>query len=286
MDYAGGNCCTFFVPLVIKNSCKYQLNYRVEEAMNNNKYDKPISLYAENYDLEHPVTPQDALDFYFQYAKKANGPILEPMCGTGRFLIPMMEAGFNIEGLDASQSMLRILHRKCVAKGLKPNVWEGYLQDLNLNYKYQFIFIPYGSFGIIADPKEAKICLTKIWEHLEDGGVFVFEADTLNLHSSASVGIWEGGVQKKPNGEIIIASSLVLPLSNQVETMIRRYDLVNKNRIVYTEVENFQLRFYNHNQMYNLLKSVGYSSIEMFKAFDYSQPVDASDSVIIYECRK
>lgn len=91
MDYAGGNCCTFFVPLVIKNSCKYQLNYRVEEAMNNNKYDKPISLYAENYDLEHPVTPQDALDFYFQYAKKANGPILEPMCGTGRFLIPMME---------------------------------------------------------------------------------------------------------------------------------------------------------------------------------------------------
>ena len=253
---------------------------------NKKKWDDHISLCAENYELEHPVAPKDALDFYFQYAKKANGLILEPMCGTGRFLIPMMEAGFNIEGLDANQSMLGVLHKKCIAKGLKPNVWEGFLENLNLNYKYQFVFIPYGSFGIIADTEKAKICLTKIWEHLEDDGVFVFEVDTLNLHSSSSVGIWDGSVQKKANGEIIISSSLVLPLNNQVETMIRRYDLVKENCIVCTEVESFQQRFYSCNQMYDLLKSVGYSSIEMFEAFDRNKPPNESTPVIIYECRK
>lgn len=42
------------------------------------------------------------LNFYLEYAQTITTPILEPMCGSGRFLIPMLEQGFNIEGFDAS----------------------------------------------------------------------------------------------------------------------------------------------------------------------------------------
>ena len=34
------------------------------------------------------------------------------MCGTGRFLIPMLEANLDIEGFDASTDMLEALQRK------------------------------------------------------------------------------------------------------------------------------------------------------------------------------
>ncbi len=47
------------------------------------------SLCTEYYELERPNAPEDALRCYLQFAQEAHGPILEPMCGSGRFLIPL-----------------------------------------------------------------------------------------------------------------------------------------------------------------------------------------------------
>ncbi|MFO7787927.1 MAG: class I SAM-dependent methyltransferase [Halospina sp.] len=58
------------------------------------------------YDLDKPYPPPDALAFYTHYARAAGSPILEPMCGSGRFLIPLMQEGFKITGVDASYDML------------------------------------------------------------------------------------------------------------------------------------------------------------------------------------
>jgi 2-polyprenyl-3-methyl-5-hydroxy-6-metoxy-1,4-benzoquinol methylase len=78
-----------------------------------NTYLDLCSLY---YELDKPTAPQKALSFYMDFAKESKGPILEPMCGNGRFLIPILEAGFDIEGFDASLPMLNILKKKCVRK--------------------------------------------------------------------------------------------------------------------------------------------------------------------------
>jgi ribosomal protein S18 acetylase RimI-like enzyme len=45
--------------------------------------DTYLSLCTEVYDLSKPNPPEDAYAFYRDYAMRANGPILEPMCGTG-----------------------------------------------------------------------------------------------------------------------------------------------------------------------------------------------------------
>lgn len=47
--------------------------------------DTYLSLCTEVYDLSKPNPPEDAYAFYRDYAMRANGPILELMCGTGRF---------------------------------------------------------------------------------------------------------------------------------------------------------------------------------------------------------
>jgi len=51
------------------------------------------SLCTEFYDLDKPSAPADALAFYVERARKAGGRVLEPMCGSGRFLLPMSLAG-------------------------------------------------------------------------------------------------------------------------------------------------------------------------------------------------
>ena len=59
-------------------------------------------LCTEFYDITKPRAPEDALEFYLRCLDSVRRPVLEPMCGSGRFLIPFLERGIDIDGVDAS----------------------------------------------------------------------------------------------------------------------------------------------------------------------------------------
>ena len=63
------------------------------------------SLCTEMYEILHEKATQDELDFYVSYAEKGD-KILEALCGSGRFLVPFMEYGFDNWGIDFSSEML------------------------------------------------------------------------------------------------------------------------------------------------------------------------------------
>ena len=115
------------------------------------KLDSYLSLCTQFYDLLRPAPPEDAYSFYRSYVGNTGGPILEPMCGSGRFLIPLLQDGFDVHGFDASEYMLESLRAKADQKHLKPTVWNGFVEDLTSTEKYNLIFIPSGSFGHIID---------------------------------------------------------------------------------------------------------------------------------------
>jgi 2-polyprenyl-3-methyl-5-hydroxy-6-metoxy-1,4-benzoquinol methylase len=58
------------------------------------------------------------LDFYLGLAREAKGPVLDIACGTGRILLPCLQAGVDIEGLDLYEPMLAPLRAKAAALGL------------------------------------------------------------------------------------------------------------------------------------------------------------------------
>lgn len=59
-----------------------------------------------------------------RYAEEAKGPILEPMCGTGRFLIPLLKKGYAVTGFDYSPDMLNVCRKKCKELGLATSLLE------------------------------------------------------------------------------------------------------------------------------------------------------------------
>lgn len=63
------------------------------------------SLCTEMYEILQEQAPQNELDFYLSYAEKGK-KILEPLCGSGRFLVPFLERGFDISGMDLSGELL------------------------------------------------------------------------------------------------------------------------------------------------------------------------------------
>lgn len=62
-------------------------------------------LLARYYDLIHELL-QDDIDFILQLAAQYGGPILELGCGTGRVLIPLAKAGYEVIGVDNEKAML------------------------------------------------------------------------------------------------------------------------------------------------------------------------------------
>ena len=115
------------------------------------------SLCTEMYEILHKVAPKDELDFYLSYAKKGQ-KILEPLCGSGRFLVPFLEYGFDICGMDLSDEMLKKLKQKAPnAKTVHADITE-YLP----NEKYDYIFISSGSVSLFTDLNECKKILRKL----------------------------------------------------------------------------------------------------------------------------
>src|SRR5262245_18421767 len=52
------------------------------------------------------------LDFYVGRARRAAGPVVDIACGTGRILLPCLQSGVDIEGLDLYEPMLNTLWAK------------------------------------------------------------------------------------------------------------------------------------------------------------------------------
>ncbi len=255
----------------------------MDKHINKKTLDTYLSLCTEVYELSKPNPPEDAYAFYRDYAMKANGPILEPMCGTGRFLIPLLEEGFDVHGFDASEHMLSVLHAKATPKNLKPTVWKGFVEDLNRPEKYNLIFIPSGSFCLIIDPVQVDKSLKAIYDHLNDGGIFLFEAET--MQAVPQLDIWRGSLWPKTNGQKIILSQLAM-MQDDICTSLCKYELMEAGKIIHTEIEELRVKIYEQDQLMEILKSAGFKHIRMLKAFDQSLQPANQDESIVYECRK
>ncbi len=90
--------------------------------------------------------PQDELEFYLSYAEKGMS-IFEPLCGSGRFLVPFLERGYDICGMDLSTEMLAKLKEKAP----DARVVQGDVLEYEPEKKFDYIFISSGSVSLFTD---------------------------------------------------------------------------------------------------------------------------------------
>ena len=130
-----------------------------------------FSFIADLYDTY--VTVDNDVDFFKKIAKECNGKCLELMCGTGRVSIPLLKQGVNLTCVDYSKDMLNVFSNKARILNINPEIVCQDVCELSLREKYKLIFIPFNSFSEIYDVKKQEIALNRIYEHLEDDGIFI-----------------------------------------------------------------------------------------------------------------
>lgn len=244
-----------------------------------------LDLCTQVYELSKPKVPEEDYNFYKSYLQDATGKILEPMCGTGRFLLPFLQDGFELQGFDASQNMLESLNEKAKLLGLSPDVWHGYMEQIKQDGTFGLIFIPSGSFGLLIDETVANNTLKTFYNILEPGGVLVFEAETLKAIPE-KFGVPRSSAYKRNDGNMILATFFDVPPENNVGTSICRYELIIGNQITQTEIEEFKLRMYDPEHLVKILKNIGFSSVNLRKSFDRALSPDDTDEIVVCECRK
>lgn len=241
-------------------------------------------LSTELYDLEDPEHRQPILHFYIQQAKTAQYPFLEPMCGTGYFLLPLLEQGADIDGIDASSDMLQVCRTKCEQHGFRPILSQQLLQDLDLPRKYGYIFIPDRSFGHLYEKEGALKALRCLYEALLPSGKLVLDVapPPKEWHDA---GNWEGEWHTRPDGSIIVSSFLLMhqEQGHLLRGLTKLEHFVN-GQLVETELNEYIERLYVREEFQSLLELAGFTDIHVTKAYEDCEP--GEDDRMVFLCRK
>lgn len=102
------------------------------------------------------------------------GRALELGIGTGRIAIPLMQAGVQVHGIDASASMVDRLHAK--PGGEKIPVSMGNFAEVAVDGRFSLIYVVFNTFYSLLTQEEQVRCFQNVASHLDHSGVFVLEA--------------------------------------------------------------------------------------------------------------
>jgi SAM-dependent methyltransferase len=243
-------------------------------------------LSTEFYELDKPTAPPDAFDFYEAFAREARGPIHEPMCGSGRFLLPLLAQGLDISGSDTSQNMLDACQRRAAALGLTPRLTRQSLQALSCDRAPSLIFVPSGSFGLLLDDATVQAALARVHRVLAAGGTFLVEAERLAPSAPEPSGLWGGRWIERPDGAKLILSWLTqYSGSANITTSVHRYELVKDGQLLAVEHDDFRVRSYESEEFRGLLERAGFIDVEALKPYERAS-ADESDDAIVFLARK
>jgi SAM-dependent methyltransferase len=229
------------------------------------------------YDMMYSEFRTD-IAFHIAEARGLQGPVLEVCCGNGRLLVPLREAGLDIEGLDVDESMLADAKRKLDARTLETALHAADMRDFTLPRRYGYVYIPFNSFLHNLTQEDQLRTLRCCREHLAPDGmltVMIFHPSATKLASFDGVPQLLKEVGSPDGGGRMRVWDGVKPdrveQINNVERRVERLD--DSGNLPETQRMQFQLRYIYKPEMELLLRLAGFGRWDAFTPFaSYNGP--------------
>lgn len=250
--------------------------------MNELKQNYYGSLCTEMYEILHEKAPTNELRFYLSYAEE-DMKILEPLCGSGRFLVPFLDCGYDISGMDLSEEMLAKLKQK--APGAK--VIQTDIVKYSAREKFDYIFIPSGSVSLFTDMELCKNILRKMKELLNPGGKFVFAVDTVfdrcadRIDYKADI-----SVKTKEGFDLVLKGKSYYDEKTQTQFSPSIYELYDGAELLQSETMDFQTHLYRYGEMEQYLRECGFKNILTYSTYQKEIAVNDECEMFLYECSR
>jgi SAM-dependent methyltransferase len=237
------------------------------------------------YDLVGKDVPY-GFDFYVTLAREANGPVLDVACGTGRILLPCLQAGVDIEGLDLFEPMLKTLRAKAAALGLTPTLHQADMSDFSLAHHYRLVMIPFNAF-IHNMTQETQIrCLRLCREHLLSGGSLTFDTFFPSLEIVGvpeKTRVLEGEIPHPQTGlPIRMYDTRTFDRVAQVQHSLNEIELLAADGSLQTvHRSEVSSRYIYKHEMELLLRVAGFARWEIWGDFDRRPLTRENDAMVV-----
>ncbi len=143
--------------------------------------------FARYYDADFGQF-EDDLPFYRELARRCGGPILEPMCGSGRLLLPLARAGYRLAGVDISPTLLELARGKLATAGLLGQVelMEADIRHTALAGPFSLAVVALNSFMHLATTNDQLAALGQIHAALRPDGLLALDLFNPDLRALAA----------------------------------------------------------------------------------------------------
>ena len=219
-------------------------------------------LLTQAYDLDKPDAPPHELAAHLHEIREhaVEGPVLEAMCGSGRFLVPIAEAGYDVDGVDASSDMLASCSFRIRERGLHANLYEQWLYELDLPRKYGFVLLVAGSMGLVIDDDEVRDTLLLLRSYMLSGAPLLVE--TQPPYERRGDGLWRGRWWQRPDGATIVFRNVArYDETAMVEEGLGIYELWRDGALVETEMDDWACRFWPPDAFAAVLAETGFERV-------------------------
>lgn len=247
--------------------------------------------FALIYDLQHR-TYLDDVPMYLQLAREhaAQSAILELGAGTGRVMIPLVEAGHRVVGVDESAQMLQLaeanLRQSPRAPAERWSLVQADARSLHLDEKFNLAFIALNTFLHNATRDDQLATLASARRHLREGGVLI-----VDLPANDEL------VYQPDDGEFQFEASMIDPATQaQINKYVasRVFWATQEQELTYrierrrnsdmSEMEeqlvSFRLRHVFKHEMELLLLQSGFATPAWFGDYDLSPHAEGSTRMI------
>lgn len=234
------------------------------------------------YDHKNPVGRSYGgdIEYYYGKLKDISSLILEAGVGTGRVLIPLLQKGLKVDGVDLSPEMLAQCKANLERHGVNSALYQQDLTKMSLPNKYTAIIMPTGSFCLL--PKSiVKDILVSLYRHLEVGGIVILDLllPTDFVSGKVETVSYELGSN---TGILFTITSQGIDWVSQKTSYIHRYELLKDGQIAQSEISNFILHWYGISEFEMLLKSAGFTEI----SYELGYGDDSQKSLITFSAVK
>lgn len=243
--------------------------------------------FARFYDADYRHY-QDDIDLILDLAEQTGDPILELGCGTGRVLLPLIEADHTVTGIDISPALLELADKK--TRNPQPptrcTLHEADLRTFDLPDKtFAFAFCTSNTLMHLTTQADQLAVLRNTHRHLRPGGfllIDLFNPDVARLH--AVNGLMELADQwddPTTSAQVIKWSVRTVDWAEQIQDTLFVYEEILPDHTVRRTACPFTIRFLWRGEAELLLHSAGFTIEEVWGDFDGAPYSTSSDHLIL-----
>lgn len=224
------------------------------------QYARYYDIFYQNKSYRKEVLYLDRL--FRKYRKARTRTVLDVGCGTANHMIPLLEHGYRVTGVDASREMLKIAKGKLDREGLKAELINDSSQTFAINRKFDAVVCLFSVINYAAANGDLTKTLKNICDHMKKGALFI--VDFWNAH--AVTGHYRPVKRKnfRKNGMDVERRSLTKIYPSRQRCEVNYACTLKQNgRVVRRVKEKHVLKYFSLEEMADRLGKAGLKVVDM-----------------------